>query len=266
MEMRATIRQCVIVVMACLAASLTGTASTHSAETAGRILRDAGSIPRGSPCTATCHSNRTATTRAVRQVGVARPVCDRPTGDGSQKSCSTAVEFVSGNPAVVTVTPEGIVRPVADGTAPVRVTAKLGDASVTAEVTVTVKEAANESASFLHDVMPLLSKRGCNAAQCHGSPSGKGGFKLSLFGADPGADYDALTRAHVGRRINRVEPIKSLVLVKSMNATAHTGGVAIAPVLLSTRCSPRGSPRECRVAAMSFTGRSPCGSGQRIGS
>ena len=148
--------------------------------------------------------------------------------DGSQKNCSTAVEFVSSNPAVVTVSPEGIVRPVADGTAPVRVTTKLGEASVTAEVAVTVKEAANESATFLHDVMPLLSKRGCNTAQCHGSPSGKGGFKVSLFGADPGADYDALTRAHVGRRINRVEPIKSLMLLKSTNATAHSGGAAIA--------------------------------------
>src|SRR3990170_6651519 len=53
---------------------------------------------------------------------------------------------------------------------------------------------AAEPASFLRDVMPLFTKRGCNAIGCHGSTLGKGGFRLSMFGAEPDADYDALTK------------------------------------------------------------------------
>ena len=64
-----------------------------------------------------------------------------------------------------------------------------------AQVVVSVKEAKNESAYFLRDVMPLFTKAGCNSAQCHGSGLGKGGFRLSLFGAEPDADYDALTKS-----------------------------------------------------------------------
>jgi hypothetical protein len=104
---------------------------------------------------------------------------------------------------------------------------------------VTVKEAANESANFLRDVMPLFTKLGCNAIECHGSTLGKGGFKLSMFGAEPDADYEALTRMHLGRRINRVEPGKSLVLLKATNAVAHTGGAKIEP----------GSPEYAMLAA-----------------
>src|SRR5438270_13284175 len=48
--------------------------------------------------------------------------------------------------------------------------------------------------SFRNDVMPVLSKAGCNAGACHGNKSGKGGFKLSLRGQDPGVDYETLTR------------------------------------------------------------------------
>ena len=39
---------------------------------------------------------------------------------------------------------------------------------------------AEKPVSFVHDVLPVLTRQGCNAAACHGSPSGKGGFRLSL--------------------------------------------------------------------------------------
>ena len=39
--------------------------------------------------------------------------------------------------------------------------------------------------SFVHDVLPVLTRQGCNVAACHGSPTGKGGFRLSLRGYDP---------------------------------------------------------------------------------
>ncbi len=72
-----------------------------------------------------------------------------------------------------------------------------------------------ESPTFVADLLPLLSQRGCNQSKCHGSPEGKGGWRLSAGGADPAADYDSITKAVRGRRINRVEPAKSLLLLRS---------------------------------------------------
>ena len=77
--------------------------------------------------------------------------------------------------------------------------------------------------SFVNDVMPLLGSLGCNATQCHGSTKGKGGLKLSMFGADPDHDYTALTRSAEGRRINRVEPLNSLLLLKATAGIDHGG-------------------------------------------
>lgn len=91
------------------------------------------------------------------------------------------------------------------------------------------QEAGGGSVTFLHDVLPLFNKLGCNSIHCHGSAAGKGGLRLSMFGAEPDADYDALTRLHMGRRVNRVEPIKSLFLLKATNAMPHTGGAVVSP-------------------------------------
>lgn len=77
---------------------------------------------------------------------------------------------------------------------------------------------------FRMDVMPLLSKAGCNSGGCHGAASGQDGFHLSLFGYDPASDYFSLTREMPGRRIDRALPEESLILKKSINAVAHTGG------------------------------------------
>ncbi|MHC4399228.1 MAG: DUF1549 domain-containing protein, partial [Planctomycetota bacterium] len=81
-----------------------------------------------------------------------------------------------------------------------------------------------DSAYFVQDVMPLLSKLGCNASKCHGAGRGKGGFRLSMFGAEPQLDYQALAKWAEGRRINRVEPAKSLFLQKATAAISHGGG------------------------------------------
>ena len=77
--------------------------------------------------------------------------------------------------------------------------------------------------SFAHDVAPILSKTGCNAGACHASQYGKGGFKLSVFGFAPDEDYRAMVREWSGRRIDRVEPHKSLMLLKPTLAVPHGG-------------------------------------------
>src|SRR2546423_465638 len=57
-----------------------------------------------------------------------------------------------------------------------------------------------------------------------GSPAGKGGFKLSLFGYEPELDHQAITREQSGKRINLKDPAKSLLLQKSTAAAPHAGG------------------------------------------
>jgi hypothetical protein len=78
--------------------------------------------------------------------------------------------------------------------------------------------------SFELDVVPILSKAGCNGGGCHGALAGKAGFRLSLFGYDPASDHLAITREARGRRIDLAEPGASLLLTKPTMALAHKGG------------------------------------------
>ncbi len=72
--------------------------------------------------------------------------------------------------------------------------------------------------------MAVLSRAGCNAGACHGNLNGKNGFKLSLRGQDPAADYLALSRDMLGRRIDPQRPAESLLLLKATASIPHEGG------------------------------------------
>lgn len=78
--------------------------------------------------------------------------------------------------------------------------------------------------SFELDVVPILSKAGCNGGGCHGAIAGKEGFRLSLFGYDPAADFLSITRDARGRRIDPASPGASLLLTKPTMALPHKGG------------------------------------------
>lgn len=78
--------------------------------------------------------------------------------------------------------------------------------------------------SFVRDVVPVLTKAGCNAGTCHGSFQGRGGFRLSLLGDDPAADYVAISRQGRGRRVILAAPGQSLILRKPSGKTPHGGG------------------------------------------
>ena len=78
--------------------------------------------------------------------------------------------------------------------------------------------------AFENDVEAVLAKAGCSLGTCHGNATGKGGFKLSLRGGDPDFDFAALTREQFGRRINLLEPDRSLLLRKALAQIAHEGG------------------------------------------
>src|SRR2546421_7270585 len=84
--------------------------------------------------------------------------------------------------------------------------------------------AAQDAPSFRNDVIPVLTKVGCNSGACHGALAGKGGFKLSLRGYDPPTDHFVLTRQALGRRVDRLEPARSLLLTKPTFAVPHGGG------------------------------------------
>ncbi|MFZ4987138.1 MAG: hypothetical protein ACOYLF_16920, partial [Blastocatellia bacterium] len=78
--------------------------------------------------------------------------------------------------------------------------------------------------SFRNHVIPVLTRLGCNSGACHGALAGKGGFKLTLRGYDPEADYNVMTRQTGGRRVNLVEPARSLLLLKPTMTIGHGGG------------------------------------------
>ena len=84
--------------------------------------------------------------------------------------------------------------------------------------------ASAQTPSFRNDILPIFSKAGCNTGGCHGALAGKGGFRLSLFGYNPEADWQTITQESRGRRVDFDEPGASLLLTKPTTAIRHKGG------------------------------------------
>lgn len=74
--------------------------------------------------------------------------------------------------------------------------------------------------SFANHITPILTFGGCNQSACHGSPKGKNGFKLSLYGSDPEADRETLLKG----RVDLQNADSSLLLRKPTMQLAHGGG------------------------------------------
>jgi hypothetical protein len=125
-------------------------------------------------------------------------------------------------------------------------TAPTGGQATSATLIPPARIALAATVHYAADIAPILDRYGCNAVQCHGAATGKGGLRLSLFGAYPDEDYSAITREAAGRRINRVEPARSLLLVKATGGEGHTGGKRIEP----------GSPEAARLTAWIAEGAS----------
>ena len=75
--------------------------------------------------------------------------------------------------------------------------------------------------SFTRDVMPVLSKAGCNGGGCHGNQNGKGGFKLSLWGENPTLDHKNIISSE--KRANPINPEVSKLLRKPTLLEKHEG-------------------------------------------
>ena len=83
---------------------------------------------------------------------------------------------------------------------------------------------AGDAPSFRQDVLPLLTKAGCNAGGCHGKLAGQNGFRLSLRGFAAEWDYDWITKDVNGRRVNYAFPEQSLLVEKAAGGVVHEGG------------------------------------------
>ena len=92
--------------------------------------------------------------------------------------------------------------------------------------------------AFATDVVPILTKLGCNSGGCHGKSTGQNGFKLSLLGFVPSYDHESMVKEARGRRVFAGDPDSSLLLA----------AVDWEQILRITRFSPtgfgRGPPRQ----------------------
>jgi hypothetical protein len=88
---------------------------------------------------------------------------------------------------------------------------------------------ANTPVNFHAEIAPILTRHGCNQGACHGSPTGKGGFRLSLRGYDPTLDEQSLLKEMGSRRIDRIQPEKSLLWLKATGLVSHEGGKKLDP-------------------------------------
>ncbi len=84
------------------------------------------------------------------------------------------------------------------------------------------------SVSFVNDVVPVLTKAGCNAGVCHAKAGGgQNGFQLSLLGFEGQDDYEHLVKEDRGRRLFPAAPENSLLLMKASGKMPHGGGVRL---------------------------------------
>lgn len=183
-----------------------------------------------------------------------------PTAEGRTVDLTRAAEYRSKNPAIVEIGPDGVAQSVADGQTEIEVTV----GTVTRTVPVRVNGAHEpRPLHFENDILPILSRFGCNSSGCHGKAEGQNGFKLSIFGFDPPADRLALLEEGRGRRIFPAAPEESLILKKASASMPHGGGLRIqraSPEYRTLRDwiaagAPEGDPAAPRVASIQLLPR-----------
>lgn len=153
--------------------------------------------------------------RATQQLAVTANASDRTVAD-----VSDSATFQSDNEKVAVVR-DGVIHAVGNGET--QITATINGVSATTTVKV-VRFDQTPPVAFHTEVLAALTKSGCNMGACHGSPSGKGGFRLSLRGYDPKLDLLTLRGEFFNRRSNVLKPGESLLLRKPLMEVAHGGG------------------------------------------
>jgi len=132
-----------------------------------------------------------------------------------------AVRYESTNPEIASVSKTGLLRSSRAGKVVITVRYRGQSQQVLVNVSPTT---SSPQVSFTNDVLPILTKRGCNSGGCHGKATGQNGFKLSLLGFDAGFDYGAIVKQARGRRLFLAAPRQSLLLRKATGEVPHGGG------------------------------------------
>jgi hypothetical protein len=144
------------------------------------------------------------------------------TDDGSTYDVTSRSHFSSKQSKLVEVSSNGLCRALTDGQAEVQV--KFGGKSEKILIK-SSQTTEHQPPSFRQDVLPLLTRAGCNAGACHGKMAGQNGFRLSLRGFAPEWDYDWLTSEVHARRVDYAFPDESLLIQKPLGRMPHQGGV-----------------------------------------
>jgi len=142
------------------------------------------------------------------------------TVNGTLRDYTHTARISISNPHVAGIK-DGFVRAGANGDAMITVFVTGARASIPVHVS---NAQQPDPVSFKFETLPVLTRQGCSTGSCHGSPHGKGGFALSLFGYAPAADRVSLTRDAFNRRIDVMEPADSLILKKPTLQLPHVGG------------------------------------------
>jgi hypothetical protein len=143
--------------------------------------------------------------------------------DGTVRDLTRDCQIASTADEIVTVE-NSVALPRRDGSAQIAIFAAGRAAVVPVEVT---GHSQPQPVSFEFETLAALSKQGCNSGACHGSPSGKGGFRLSLRAFDTALDRLTLIREDLGRRTNPLDPDSSLLLNKPLMKLPHGGGLKL---------------------------------------
>jgi len=144
--------------------------------------------------------------------------------EGRTWELTRTAKYRSANPKIADVDADGIVRPNGDGQT--TITIEIAGKSQAIPVKVT-NAAADVQVSFSREVMPILTRAGCNQGACHGAQHGRGGFKLSLLGFDPLFDHAQIVQSAEGRRVVLSDPERSILIMKPALMMEHGGGERI---------------------------------------
>ncbi|MBI1830630.1 MAG: DUF1549 domain-containing protein, partial [Planctomycetes bacterium] len=134
---------------------------------------------------------------------------------------SRSAKMTSANPKVAEIDAAGVVRPVGDGQTTITIEVAGKSQSVNVKV---AKATADVPVSFTREIVPILTRAGCNMGSCHGAQHGRGGFRLSLLGFDPLFDHAQIVQSAEGRRVVLSDPERSILLMKPALLMEHGGG------------------------------------------
>ncbi|WP_435005270.1 DUF1553 domain-containing protein [Tundrisphaera lichenicola] len=153
--------------------------------------------------------------------GLVQLIISGRAADGRTSDLTATARYTTRDPQILSVDPDGLIRPLKDGSTTIEVAA----GSLVQQVEVVVTDFSHpRTVRFLGEVVPILTRYGCNAGGCHGKSIGQNGFRLSLLGFDPQADYEAIVREGRGRRVFPPNPEASLLLRKPSATIPHGGG------------------------------------------